>query len=104
MSLPVRTTPEAEVHIRAIDDWWRRHRVASPDMFLDEFAAACELIAAGSLIGHPYRKSPVTGTRRVLLTGTRYHVYSRPLTLPLSARLGVFVLAEQIGLGGMGAV
>ena len=75
MSLPVQTTPEADTQVREIDDWWRRNRGASPDMFLDEFGAACELISAGPLIGHPYRKSPVMGVRRVLLTRSRYHVY-----------------------------
>lgn len=30
MSLPVRTTPEADSQIRVIDDWWRKNRTASP--------------------------------------------------------------------------
>ena len=74
MTCPVRTTPEADDQIRAIDDWWRRHRTAAPEMFLDELAGAFELLSRAPLIGHPYGRSPVPGTRRVLLTGSRYHV------------------------------
>ena len=33
MSLPVRTTPEADAQIREIDSWWRRNRLASPNLF-----------------------------------------------------------------------
>ena len=75
MTCTVRTTPEADDQIRAIDDWWRRHRTAAPEMFLDELAGAFELLSRAPLIGHPYGQSPVPGTRRVLLTGSRYHVY-----------------------------
>lgn len=79
MSLNVRTTPEADDHVRAIDEWWRKHRTAAPSLFLDELEAAFALIASAPNVGHPYRKSPVRGTRRVLLAGTRYHVYYVPL-------------------------
>lgn len=78
MNLPVRTTPEADAQIREIDDWWRRNRLASPDLFADELAAAFDLIGHAPQIGRSYRRSPVPGTRRVLLKGTRYHVYYVP--------------------------
>ena len=45
MSRRVSTTPEGDAQIRTIDGWWRENRRASP------------------------------GTRRLLLKGTRYHVY-----------------------------
>lgn len=54
---------------------WRRHRTATPDLFVDELEAAFALIGSAPNIGHPYRRSPVGGTRRVFLAGTRYHVY-----------------------------
>lgn len=78
MSLPVTTTPEADAQIRTIDDWWRENRRASPNLFFDELADAFEIIGNAPHIGRPYRRSPVPGTRRILLRGTRYHVYYVP--------------------------
>lgn len=75
MSLPVRTTPEADGQIREIEDWWRRNRTAAPDLFLDELAASFDIIGQAPHIGRLYRQSPVPRTRRVLLKGTRYHLY-----------------------------
>ena len=43
MSLQVRTTPEADDRIGAIDEWWRRNRPAAPDLFFDELAASFEI-------------------------------------------------------------
>jgi plasmid stabilization system protein ParE len=78
VSLPVRTTPEAEAQIREIDVWWRTHRGSSPDLFLEELAAVFDVIGDAPHIGRLYRQSPVPGTRRILLKGTRYHVYYVP--------------------------
>ena len=78
MSLPVRTTPEADAQIRDIDAWWRENRRASPDLFLDELSAAFGIIGDAPQIGRLYRQSRVPDTRRVLLKGTRYHVYYVP--------------------------
>lgn len=75
MSLPVRTTPEADAQILAIDGWWRRNRTATPDLFLSELAASFDIISHAPDIGRAYRRSPVQGTRRVLLAKSRYHVY-----------------------------
>ena len=78
MSLPVRTTPEADVQIGAIDDWWRHNRNAAPDLFFQELTASFEVIGVAPQIGRLYRQSPVRGTRRVLLKESRYHVYYVP--------------------------
>jgi plasmid stabilization system protein ParE len=78
VSLPVRTTPEADAQILAIDEWWRRNRSASPNLFAEELAASFDIIGHAPNIGRLYRHSPVPGTRRVLLKGTRYHVYYVP--------------------------
>lgn len=78
MTLPVRTTPEADAQIRSIDGWWRGNRFASPELFADELAASFDLIGHTPNIGRLYRRSPVPGTRRVLLNGTRYHLYYVP--------------------------
>jgi plasmid stabilization system protein ParE len=76
--LPVRTTPEADAQIREIDSWWRKNRPASPNLFADELAAAFDVVGHAPQIGRLYRQSPVQDTRRVLLKGTRYHVYYVP--------------------------
>ena len=78
MSLPVRSTPEADDQIVAIDEWWRVNRLAAADLFLDELTASFEIIGHTPQVGRPYRRSPVPGTRRILLTGSRYHVYYLP--------------------------
>lgn len=75
MNLPVRTTPEADAQIRVIDDWWRTNRAAAPDLFLAELAASFDMISHAPHIGRLYRQSPIAGARRILLKGSRYHVY-----------------------------
>ena len=75
MILPIVTTPEADTQVRTIDDWWRENRKGSPELFLSELVDAFELLARAPRIGRPYRRSPVAGTRRLLLRATRYHVY-----------------------------
>ena len=45
----------------------------------DELEAAFALIGSAPNVGHPNRRSPVGETRRVLLAGSRYHVYYVPL-------------------------
>lgn len=96
MSLPVRTTPEADAQIRSIDDWWRANRAASPNLFADELASSFDIIGHTPNIGRLYRRSPVPGTRRVLLKGSRYHVYY------VSSADGVDVLAVWHGHRGVG--
>jgi hypothetical protein len=71
VNLPVQTTPEADAQILEIDDWWRRNRLAAPDLFFDELTASFDIIRHTSQIGRLYRQSPVAGTRRILLVGSR---------------------------------
>jgi plasmid stabilization system protein ParE len=78
VNVPVRTTPEADAQIREVDSWWRRNRLAAPNLFADELAASFDIIAHTPSIGRLYRLSPVPGTRRLLLKGSRYHVYYAP--------------------------
>jgi hypothetical protein len=49
VTLPVRTTPEADVPILEIDGWWRRNRDASPNMFLEELTAAFDMVGEETL-------------------------------------------------------
>jgi plasmid stabilization system protein ParE len=96
VSLPVRTTSDVDAQIRAIDEWWRQHRFAAPDLFLDELAVSFDVIGHTPQIGRLYRRSPVVGTRRYLLKGCHYHVYYVPLT----AEIRVFaVWHAQRGVG-----
>ena len=78
MNLPVRTTPEADAQVRAIDDWWRENRPSSPDLFLEELSESFDMLGDAPRIGRAYRQSPIPGTRRLLLNRTRYHVYYIP--------------------------
>ena len=78
MSPAVHTTPEADQQILEIDDWWRANRRSSPDLFMVELAAAFDMLGSSPLIGRSYRRSPVAGTRRLLLKAARYHVYYAP--------------------------
>jgi len=80
VTLPVRTTPEADAQIRDIDNWWRRNRLAAPDLFLHELTASFEILGDAPQIGRLYRHAPVPGVRRLVLKGTRYHVYYVPGT------------------------
>lgn len=73
--MTVRIAAEAERHIDAIDVWWRIHRQAAPDLFLEALADALELIDRMPGVGRPWSSSTVPGVRRVLLHGTRHHVY-----------------------------
>lgn len=66
MTLPVRTTPEADVQILEIDSWWRSNRDASPNLFLQELAAAFDTVGDAPYLGRLYQQSPIPGTRRVL--------------------------------------
>lgn len=96
MSLPVRTTPEADAQIRQIDNWWRKNRLAAPDLFLDELNESFELIAGAPQIGRLYRPSPVRHVRRLLLKRTRYHLYY--VTMPDEVRV-LAVWHAQRGVG-----
>jgi hypothetical protein len=51
VSVPVRTTPEADAQILEIDTWWRRNRHASPNLFADELAASFDIIGHAPNIG-----------------------------------------------------
>ncbi len=75
MSLPVQTTPEADAQIREVDGWWRANRPASANLFAEELAASFDTVGQTPNICRVYRHPTIPGMRRVLLRGTRYHVY-----------------------------
>jgi plasmid stabilization system protein ParE len=71
----LRVSPEAEHQITEIDRWWTGNRTVAPTLFLDELAAAFELIGRLPNAGRRHRTPGVPGLRRLLLRATRYHVY-----------------------------
>lgn len=54
MSTPILLTPEAAEQIRRVDSWWRGNRPLAPNLFVEEFAAACELLGGAPLAGKRY--------------------------------------------------
>ena len=74
MAKPVRTTPQADLHIIELDTWWREHRDSAADLFEQELSIAFRTIAAAPQTGKRYRH-PDSAVRRVLLRTTRNHVY-----------------------------
>ena len=73
MSKPVRTTPSADAHVLALDQWWRENREKAPDL-AEELAMAVRTIGAMPAGGRSY-PHPGARVRRVLLRATRTHVY-----------------------------
>jgi hypothetical protein len=70
------STAEADEHARIIDAWWREHRAAAPDLFLDELVLVFAMLARLPRLGAPYNHRSVTsGVRRVLMRRVRCHVY-----------------------------
>jgi hypothetical protein len=41
----------AALEVDAIDDWWRRHRTAAPDLFMSELARMLSAIAMMPTLG-----------------------------------------------------
>jgi plasmid stabilization system protein ParE len=74
MSKPLRTTPQADLHILELDCWWRQNRDKAPDLFEQELAAAFRAISSAPHAGKGY-PHPEAGVRRFLLRTTRDHVY-----------------------------
>lgn len=70
MSLPVRTTLEADAQIRSIDAWWRANRAASPNLFADELASSFDII--GLTPGHRPALPPLTGARNTTRFAQRF--------------------------------
>ena len=78
MTVRIVVAPEAEEQVRTIDTWWNRERPAAPHLFVEELAAASELLGNAPLAGRRYPHPTVSEVRRVLLRSSRYHVYYRP--------------------------
>ena len=68
------SAPRARRQIHVIDDWWRQHRPAAPDLFASELETALQRLCRVPAIGtHPIGERP--STRKLLLPRCRYHIY-----------------------------
>lgn len=74
MSKRVATTPLADLHILALDSWWRQNREKAPDLFEQELAIAFRTISAAPAAGKRY-PHPGALVRRIVMRATRNHVY-----------------------------
>jgi plasmid stabilization system protein ParE len=88
--------PEIVADIQAIHACWRTNRPLAPNLFIDEFNYACEMLVGMPRVGRPYPNPDVPEARRVLLRATRYHVYYR------EHRDDVVLIAVWSGLRGTG--
>ncbi|HEX5054734.1 MAG TPA: type II toxin-antitoxin system RelE/ParE family toxin [Planctomycetota bacterium] len=95
--MEVIVVPTAEAQIREVDSWWREHRTAAPELFVQELAAALALIGSRPRIGRRRRHATIPGLRRVLLRSTRYHLYYVPVD-----EHRIFVLAVWSAVRGRG--
>lgn len=61
--------------IEKVDEWWRKNRPSSPDVFVTELERTIAAVAIMPTLGTTARSERAVGVRRVLLRRTRYHVY-----------------------------
>jgi len=75
LSFKFKVAPRADRQIRFAADWWVKNRTSAPNMFAEELEGAFTLIEqfphAGEAISHP----GIPNLRRVLLSGSQYHLY-----------------------------
>jgi plasmid stabilization system protein ParE len=67
----------AERQLEAALAWWAANRPAAPNLLLDEFTRALELLSLQPSIGATARSERLRGLRRVLLEPVGYHIYYR---------------------------
>ncbi len=73
--MKVRVLPRARAQARRAEEWWRGSRPAAPSLFQDELASAFKRLAENPGSGRPFPDPEVPSARRLLLAGSRYHVY-----------------------------
>lgn len=78
MSRRLHVTRRAKQDIERIDAWWVENRQLSADLFFLELQDAFDMLKRRPTIGQRY-VSRSGSFRRVLLRGTRYHVYYKIL-------------------------
>jgi plasmid stabilization system protein ParE len=93
----IELAPRAVREAEACARWWRANRREARFLFDDELRAALEQIRAAPQTGSVYVAQPGREHRRMLLPGTRFHVYYR-----LAAHDLVRVVAIWSALRGRG--
>ncbi|UJR82095.1 type II toxin-antitoxin system RelE/ParE family toxin [Sandaracinus amylolyticus] len=71
--LRAKLTPRARGELTRITEWWRAERPSAPELVLDELEAALATLTTAPHLGVAYPRAR-PGTRRFLLTQTRFHV------------------------------
>ncbi len=64
----------AQAQAEQIDQWWRRHRPATADLFMRELEQALDLLEYAPGVGVPYQARS-RRARRLRLRRTNFHVY-----------------------------
>lgn len=75
MSHRILLAPQAEGQLRDSDNWWRENRPASPDLLLEEFERALDLLRVIPAIGSSFARAVIPGVRRLLLRRVEHWVY-----------------------------
>jgi plasmid stabilization system protein ParE len=70
----VELSAEASAQVEKIDAWWRKNRLAAPEMFILELGNALTTLEETPTLGTPYTAGGKK-VRRLLLRRTRYHLY-----------------------------
>lgn len=79
MSNRLVVSPEADLQIDQIDDWWRANREKAPRLFQEELDRVFRLITSFPNAGRLQEEIELAGVRRVVLKKCKLHVYYRLL-------------------------
>ena len=66
---------QAREQVRDVGRWWRENRPSARLLFATELRQALLLVADVPGVGVPYPHRTIRSVRRLLLSGTRYHIY-----------------------------
>ena len=93
----IELAPRAVRDAERREGWWRENRPAAQRLFDDELREALAFIAREPQLGSVYRSPSGREHRRVLMPGTRHHVYYRIVGADL-----VWVVAVWNAVAGRG--
>jgi plasmid stabilization system protein ParE len=68
---------EAAEEIALASAWWREHRQAAPELFVQEIAAVLAMLGLWPSAGIRAQDTRLRGVRRLLMARVGYHVYFR---------------------------
>ena len=69
--------PRAALDAERAARWWRANRPAATELFEEELAEVLGQLRAAPAVGVVYRAASGREHRRLLMRGTRFHVYYR---------------------------